>query len=313
MVPPPLLALALLLSPPHLAALPVRLQEPAVGVRVASVGVEPEQPEFGGRFDLRLTFRVGPGLVLVLPDSLLPSEAVAGAGPPQGRTESPALGDSTDVSVTYSAIALAAGGADLPSLEVELQPFGIIQELDLGQVSIEPFAWPGGVDEVPQARPAKDVVGGSWSVWDALVGSVIAVASTIGIGLVVSNVAARRREARARAELGTPRERALRELQRVHSLTWHRAGRVPEFYEACTAAVRRYWADSEPKLGIWLTSTELMSRLPATGQSGDVLRPVEVVVQNAEQVKFGRHDLQTETAERDWRVVHTWISGMPEP
>jgi hypothetical protein len=166
----PLLALATCLSASHLGAARPTPQEPAFGIRVAVVDVEPQQPAFGTRFDLHLTLRVGPGLVLSLPDSLRSSSAVAGIGPPRERREAPAPGDSVDVSVTYSAIAFAEGPVDLPTLEIGLQPIGVIQEIDLGPASIASFVWTGGVDEVPErARPKMSSAGAgacgtSWSL-----------------------------------------------------------------------------------------------------------------------------------------------------
>jgi hypothetical protein len=288
------------------------VQDGGVGVRVASVEVDPVRPDFGARFDVHLTLRVAPGFVLVLPDSLLPSDAVSGVGFPEGRSEAPAAGDSVDVSVTYPAIALDAGLVDLPALEIELQPLGITQELDLGAVSIASFVWPGGVDEIPQARPARDVIGGSWSVWDALVASMLTIALALGAGPLASHVAERRRAARALAEWGTPRERALKELQRLRSLTWDRAGGVAEFYGACTAALRRYWADTEPRFGLWLTSGELVSRLSEDERSPEFPRDVEVAVRNAEQAKFGNQAPPSDTADKDWGTIHGWITALPE-
>jgi hypothetical protein len=217
-----------------------------------------------------------------------------------------------DVSVTYSAIALGEGQVDLPEMAIELQPLGVVQELDLGSVSIQPFVWPGGVDEIPQARPQRDVMGESWSVWDGLVVSMVGLALVLGGGPLVSHVAERRREAKARAAWGTPRERALKELQRLRSLTWDRAGGMAEFYGACTAALRRYWADSEPRLGLWLTSGELVSHLSEDTVSPELPRDVEVAVRNAEHAKFGSQPPPSDTADRDWGTIHGWISALPE-
>jgi hypothetical protein len=168
------------------------------------------------------------------------------------------------------------------------------------------------VDEIPQARPARDVIGGSWSVWDALALSMLALAFVIGGGPLLSHLAERRRVARALAEWGTPRERALKELRRLRSLTWDRSGGIAEFYGACTAALRRYWADSEPGLGLWLTSGELVSHLSEDERSLDFPRDVEVAVRNAEQAKFGSHVPPSDMADRDWGTIHGWISALPE-
>jgi hypothetical protein len=197
-------------------------------------------------------------------------------------------------------------------MAIELQPLGAVRELDLGPVSIAAFVWPGGVDEIPQARPPRDVIGGSWSVWDGLFALVLTLALALGVGPLASHVSERRRAARERAAWGTPRERALKELQRLRSLSWDRAGGVAEFYGACTAAVRRYWADSEPGLGLWLTSGELVSRLSEDEESPEFPRDVEVAVQNAEHAKFAGRDPLPDAAERDWGSIHGWISALPE-
>jgi hypothetical protein len=156
-------------------------------------------------------------------------------------------------------------------------------------------------------------MGGSWSVWDALAASMLAMALAIGGGPLVSYVAERRRAAKALAEWGTPRERALKELRRLRSLKWDRAGGMAEFYGACTAALRRYFADSEPRLGLWLTSGELVSQLSEDEQAAEFPHEVEVAVWNAEQAKFGSRAPSPDIADRDWGTIHGWISALPEP
>jgi hypothetical protein len=87
---------------------------------------------------------------------------------------------------------------------------------------------------------------------------------------------------------------------------------MAEFYGACTAALRRYFADSEPRLGLWLTSGELMAHLSEDGRSPEFPRDVEVAVRNAEQAKFGSQAPPSDMADKDWGTIHGWISALPE-
>ena len=106
-------------------------------VRLVGFTVEPEGPEFGQVFDLRVTVRIGPGLIAFLPDTLVAGDASASAGSGDwSETSGPA--DSVDIQASYPVMGFLSGVVELPSLELWTRPAG-----------------PG---EVGGARPASDLV-----------------------------------------------------------------------------------------------------------------------------------------------------------
>jgi len=159
---------------------------------------EPREPELGEVFRLDLQVRVAPGLVVLVPDTLLPaSDAVsAGAG---SWTVEPADADSVDVRATYPVMGLKNGGVELPTLELWIREATAGEEAGPRELaSLDPGARPragpeegsssagyqrvlisiGGVLLTPmramaaaaadgglEPRPPADVLGGNWSPW----------------------------------------------------------------------------------------------------------------------------------------------------
>lgn len=169
----------------------------------------------------------------------------------------------------------------------------------------------GGPGPADAPRPPADVLGGEWSVWLAMAVAVVAVA--VGAAVVLGY----RRWVESRAERGPgpgappPREEALRELDRILGLEWHRNGRVADFYEASTGALRRFAARVEPGWATSLTSRELMSRMQERW-GREVVEPLAGTVEAAERVKFGGERPGPEAAEEDWRTIREWVRDAPE-
>ena len=303
-------------------------------VRLVGFTVEPEAPEFGEVFDLRITVRIRPGVVAFLPDTLVPGDASFSAGSGDwSETFGPA--DSVDIQTSYPVMGFLSGPVELPWLELwtrpatagegggarpasdlvdagpvlgdELQPILI----SVGATEIVPLSELAGAAGDLFPRPAADVLGGQWSIW-----FLSAVLTTIaGASLAWVLMSRRRRARRGGAELNgrdrSPRGEALRELDRIRGLGWQIDGLMVEFYDATTGVLRRFSEQENAEWGMALTSHELLARLEGRWGSSSV-ENLGSTISVAERVKFGGHRSEVEAAEDDWMTIRDWIEGMAQ-
>lgn len=326
------IALPLLLSAVASLPLHARAQAPdgPADLRLVDWATEPERPAFGEPFDLRVTVRVGPGTVVFLPDTLPPAEAAQSAGPGAWQAAR-TTGDSVEVTARYPVIGYVEGRMDLPEIELWLRRGGpggdslargasdaaALDDRDrrllrLGAVMVAPYAAMADSGALLVPRPAAGVMGGEWSLWLILAVGVASTAGLGGAGMLVTrwwNATGAALFSRARGR--TPRQDALRELERIRALGWHRNGRVDEFYASSTDTLRHYAGQVDPAWGAALTSMELLARLeerwgPVRAQG---LAPA---IEVAERVKFGSDRPGPDAAEADWAAIRDWIKSAPE-
>ena len=302
--------------------------------RLVGFTVEPEGPEFGQVFDLRITLRIGPGVVAFLPDTLVAGDASASAGSGDwSETSGPA--DSVDIQASYPVMGFLSGVVELPSLALWTRPAGpgevggarpASDLVDVGPVlgdELQPSLISVGVtliiplSEMAEAtadlfpRPAADVLGGQWSIW-FLSAVVTAIGgASLACLLIFRGRLARRSDAQLNGRDRSPRGEALRELDRIRGLGWHTEGRMVEFYDASTGVLRRFSEQEEADWGIALTSSELLVRLQGRWGSNSV-EDLGSAVSVAERVKFGGHGSEVETAEGHWMTIRDWIEGMAQ-
>ena len=302
--------------------------------RLVGFTMEPESPKFGQAFDLRITVRIGPGVVAFLPDTLVPGDASVSAGSGDwSETSGPA--DSVDIRASYPVMGFLSGAVELPSLELWTRPAGAGEVggarpardlVDVGPVlddELQPILISVGATEIiPLAemaeasgdlfpRPAADVLGGQWSIWFPSA----VVTAIAGVSLAWLLISRRRLASRGGAELNggdrSPRGEALRELDRIRGLGWHTEGRMVEFYDASTGVLRRFSEQEQAECGIALTSSELLVRLQGSWGSNSV-EDLGSAVSVAERVKFGGYGSEVETAEGHWKAIRDWIEGMAQ-
>ena len=310
-------------------------QDLSFEARLVAFTVEPRAPEFGEVFDLRITVRIGPGVVALLPDTLVPADASVSAGSGDWSvTSGPA--DSVDIRARYPVMGFLNGRVELPSLELWTRPAGVGEVggarpasdlvdagTALGDELQRILIFVGATEIIPLVemadasgdlfpRPAADVLGGQWSIWFLSAVGVTAIASAILAWLLISR---RRLAWRGAADVHgrgrSPRSGALRELDRIRGLGWHTEGRIVEFYNASTSVLRRFSEQEEPEWGIALTSSELLVRLQDRWGSSSVEK-LGSAISAAEWVKFGGYRPEIDTAEGHWMTIREWIEGMPE-
>ncbi len=172
-------------------------------------------------------------------------------------------------------------------------------------------------------RPPAGVLGGDWSAWLFLAGTLFLVAAAIGVWWWSRRGRADDPEPGSGAsDPRSARETALAELERIRGEGWHRNGRMTRFYTASTDVLRSFHAQVEPPLHPSLTSRELIRALRAregdervagtTRAETTELGALADAVTRAERVKFGVHRPDPEDAERDWRSIRHWIRSAPE-
>ena len=302
--------------------------------RLVGFTVEPEAPEFGEVFDLRITVRIGPGVVAFLPDTLAPGAASFSAGSGVW-SEASGPADSVDIQTTYPVMGFLSGPVELPWLELWTRPAGAgevggarpLSDLTdvgptLGDEVRSSLISVGATEIVPLAemaeaagdlfpRPAADVLGGQWSIWFLLA----VVTAIAGVSVTWLIVYRRRLAMRGDPELNgqdrSPRGEALRELDRIRGLGWHTEGRMVEFYDASTGVLRSFSEKEEADWGIALTSSELLEKLQGRWGSNSV-ENLGSAVSVAEHVKFGGYGSEVQSAEGHWATIRDWIDGMEQ-
>jgi len=293
--------------------------------RVVDYRTVPAEPPMGTPFELHLTLRVGPDVVLLLPDTLLPAESAEsfGAG---SWTVSTGPADSIDVAAVYPAIGYEVGLAALPIVELGVgsvpgagsaggvsalttasAPNTTMLRLRVGAVQVAPNTAVAGMDSTLHPRPPADVVGGEWSRWLIFAVGAVALAGLGGIGAWFAGFWSRLL-APIRVRFGgvTAKQEALAELERIRKLGWHQNGRVDDFYAAFTDVLRRFAGRIEPDWVTALTSTELLERLEQRWGAPGVSR-LAGVIRTSERVKFGRARPDGSAAEADWAVIRDWV------
>lgn len=316
-------------------ARPVSGQEITPGVRMIEASTDPEALAFGEAGLLHVEVRAAPGVVLIVGDTLLPATELSGMGPLRLETV-PAAADSANVRISYPVIGFRRGIHELPRLQMavaalpaEGAPAQVLAlselpreeaaelallEVPLGSATVLDYP---PVDEpdstaVLAPRPAADVVGGQWSIWLLLAVGLATVAGAGGIGALVPRWWAGGGAALlARLRGDSPKQRSLRELERIRSFGWQRDERVDDFYASTTAVLRHFAAQLDAEIGPALTATELVARLERRPDLRKLDRLSETL-STAERVKFGSFRPDAGAAESDWSVIRDWIRDAPE-
>lgn len=313
----------------------VHAQSPGDGPRVVEVRTVPDLPSLAEPFVVEVVLRMGPGLAVEMPDTLIASENVRSVGS-GSWSSTPAVRDSVDVLASYPVVGFTSGPVLLPSIELKVAPVGgnavtvtgpgegggaaegvpaEVRVARLGAVQVAPFAPFEALLEADSAlvpREAADVIGRNWSLGVILAGILTALVAAA----VIAAAARRWWVARGTALVlrlrgQSPRRQALRELEEIHSAGWHRNGRIDAFYASTTGTLRHFASRIDPDWVPALTSTELLAGIEerwGTGRSAGLRAVIDV----SERVKFGGHRPDPESAEADWRAIRDWVREAPE-
>ena len=216
-----------------------------------------------------------------------------------------------EATAVYAVTPWRTGTLALPALEVEVVDreegtrtlSAALPELEV--VSVLP-ADTAGVEP----KPAKGVIGRSWSWWPIL----LALAGLAALVLVLV-VWWRRRGRGAEEALVpplTPRERALAKLQEAREAGLVERGELKAFYSLTSEALREYLAALERRWGEDLTTTELLARVKAYAGL-DAARPLRELLRAADGVKFARRRPGSDTAVAEWKAARQWVLDFELP
>lgn len=270
--------------------------------------ITPDTILVGDVFRAAIRLDLPPGISLGAPDTFPISGAIENAGRRQQSTrELPAGG--TEITIVYPLTAWRTGEHALPPVTITLTgPDGIREH-----TATFPSAYVESVLPVDTAgimpRPPKDVIGASRLIWPWIVAAL-----TIALGLVALVFYQRRRRPRGPAlsfdvaNAGSPQDRALAALDRVHDRGLLEEGNLKEFYSGTIAALRDFLEEYDTAWGTELTSAELLERC-GTALSKEAAAGLERLLVAADQVKFNRRQPAAETALADWEAARHWVKA----
>lgn len=311
-------------------------QQGVSGVRMIRAWTEPASPGFGEPAVVKVELRIAPGVMVFLPDTLNAAAEMASIGTGEWEAKGEA-GDTLSVLATYPIIGFRKGIQELPELEIAAGtvPAGtrgsrvsrmadaragaggtlLTAAIPLGSTTIGEYTAveEPGENAAVVPRPPADVIGGDWSIWLMLA---IGLASATGVGALGSLLprwwSGKGSGLMARLRGRSAKQQALKELDRLRSLGWHKDGRVDDFYAAASGALRQFAAHVHPEYSSALTTTELIALLESKGNPARVQR-LSGALATAELVKFGTLRPDAVTAEGDWSVIREWVVSTPEP
>jgi len=158
-----------------------------------------------------------------------------------------------------------------------------------------------------EPQPARDVIGADRLWWPWLAGAAL-LALTGALGTYWLRRRRRPAVPAAPPVRFSPREEALRQLERARSGGALAKSDYKTFYSDVSSALRGYLAAVDPSLGTDLTTTELELALLARAQAQ---RTAELsrVLHAADLVKFARAETTVEQALDDWRLARVWVEG----
>ena len=255
---------------------------------------------------------VEPDERVIWPDTLpLTGESVENASRVRERVDTLPDGRLA-VTGLYSVTPWRTGEVPLPDVDVEVRTgrekvrtlTATLPALDV--VSVLPADTAG-----LEPKPAKGVIGRSWSWWPILLVLLALLALVGGIiwwrsrrGSMVEEIAPE--------PAAPPRERVLALLQEAREAGLIERGATKEFYTRVSDALREYLARIGSGWSEDLTTTELLARFRSqvgpteAAHLADILRP-------ADQVKFARREPDPPTAIAEWEATRSWVLGFEWP
>ncbi|HET9983525.1 MAG TPA: DUF4381 family protein [Longimicrobiales bacterium] len=275
--------------------------------------VAPDTATVGDVVQAAVRFDLPAGSRAVVPDSLPLQGTAENAGRRQVREVARPDG-SREVTVVYPVTPWRTGTMTLPPVPVRLVgPQGErILTAALPPVRVRSVL-PRDTAGI-QPKPPSDVVGPNRLLWPYILAAILLLLLLLALAYWLWR---RWRERRNRVvevpvEVLPPRERTLRELDRIRELRLAEMGEAKAFYSLVTAAVREYLAGLDPRWGTDLTSSELLAELRETAGWGPA-HELTPLLGAADLVKFAKRRPATDEALAEWAAMRRWVESFPEP
>ncbi|MBX6365175.1 MAG: hypothetical protein IRZ00_15000 [Gemmatimonadetes bacterium] len=302
---PPHLALAGLLA---MAALPAA--SAAQQVRAAAA---PDTTTIGGVVQAAVRFDLPAGYHAIVPDSLPLQGTAENAGRRQVREVERPDG-SREVTVVYPVTPWRTGTMALPRIAIRLTgPQGErLLTVVLPAVTVRSVL-PADTTGI-QPKPPSDVLGPNRLLWPFVLAAILLLLLLLALAYWLWRRwrARRDRVVEVPAEVLSPRERTIREFDRIRGLRLVEMGESKAFYSLVTATLREYLAGLDPRWGTDLTTSELLAELRETAGWGPA-HELTPLLGAADLVKFARRRPAADEALAEWAALRRWVETFPEP
>lgn len=252
------------------------------------------------------------GYKVAFGDSLPIADTLENAGKPtlQERT----LPDGgVEVTVVYLVTPWRTGDHPLPVVRVHVSGGGKDTVLQARLPGLHVSSVLPADTAKQQPKPPAGVVGPDRLLWPYILAAILALLLLALLAWWLWRRLRRRAPVVmvAPEEVLTPRERALRELDRTRAAGLLETGETKLFYSRSTDAVRRYLDALNPGWGADRTTSELIPRLRSLDLA--VAAALARLLDRADLVKFARLRPAQGEASSDWSALREWVERFPEP
>jgi hypothetical protein len=299
-----------LLAPAALAgALAGSLSAPVAAQRVR-VAVSPDTATVGDVVSAAIRVELPPGFRAVVPDTLPVTEKVENAGRVRRMEEELPQGG-TQLTAVYPVTAWRPGVDSLPTVQVRVIGPGVDRLIPAALPPIRVRSVLPADTAGVEPRPPKDVLGANRLLWPWLLLGLLLLLLLAALGYWLWKRRRSRPEPEALPEVLSPRERALRELDRLREEELVARGESKLFYSRATEAVRRYLDVLDPRWSADLTTSELV---PSVRRDVDAAVAGELgrLLSAADLVKFARRRPSPADAYAEWEALRRWVAEFPE-
>jgi len=285
------------------APIPAAAQLPP-GVRISS-GVQPQEVTVGDPFVVRIQVDAPADAVVEFVEEIGGSDAVQSLAPVAVMP-----GDAGDPHVAdFAMVAWRTGVLERPVVPVFVRTADGVEHVLRVTIPLPGVASVLPTDTVGvEPRPAKGVIDGdrAFAWWWLVLAALLLIVAAV----VVWRVFARRRGPEPVHPVGTPRERAIAELDEARALGMLERGEWKPFYSRVSEALRRYLATISPGLGADLTTRELVEAANRDGIAFEHVARMHAVLREADLVKFARLNPSAADAEDAWAEARRLVESV---
>ncbi len=279
--------------------------------QLVRTAVLPDSATIGDVVRVAVWIDLSAGFNVAFPDSLPIADTLENAGKPQ-LEERPRPNGGVSVAAVYLVTPWRTGDHPLPVIRMRVVGPGrdTIIEAHIPGLHVRSVLPADTAKQKP--KPPAGVVGPDRLLWPYILAALLAL-----LILVLLAWWLWRRLHRppvvivAPEEVLTPRERALRELDRARAAGLVETGETKLFYSRSTDAVRQYLDTLGPAWGADRTTSELIPRLRSVDLG--IAAALARLLDRADLVKFARLRPAQGEALSDWGALREWVERFPEP
>ncbi|HEX9108016.1 MAG TPA: hypothetical protein VF832_12325 [Longimicrobiales bacterium] len=282
-----------------------------VAAQRARTAVLPDTATIGDVVRAAVWVELPAGARVAFADSLPMADSLENAGKPVLQTRRLPDGGS-EVAVFYPVTPWRTGDHTIAAARMHVVGAGIDRIVDVSFPRLHVASVLPADTTKQQPKPPAGVVGPDRLLWPYIVAGLLALLLLL---LLLWWIWRRLHRPPvvivAREEVLTPRERALRELDRARNAGLLETGEVKLFYSRSTDALRQYLGALSEAWGADRTTSELIPRLRVVDLA--TAASLARLLDRADLVKFARFRPSQAEAFSDWAVLREWVERFPEP